>query len=111
MITKIIESLVDGNDLSFDESYQVMMKIMNGEVNNSQIAALLISLKIKGEQAPEIAGSARAMREMSTKIHSGKVQNAIDVCGTGGDNSGTFNISTASAFVVAGTGIVVVQMF
>jgi len=109
MITKIIESLVAGNDLSFDESYQVMLKIMNGEVNNSQIAALLIALKIKGEQAEEIAGSARAMRKMSVKVKSDLVKNAVDVCGTGGDNSGTFNISTATAFVAAGAGVKVAK--
>jgi anthranilate phosphoribosyltransferase len=81
-----------------------MNTIMSGEVNNSQLAALLIALKGKGETAAEVAGFAKAMREKSIKVETTR-KGLIDVCGTGGDDSGTINISTAAAFVVAGAGI------
>jgi len=91
-----------------DESYNVMDKIMSGEVNNSLLAGFLIALKSKGETAEEIAGFTSAMREKSIKINVDK-ETTIDVCGTGGDNSHTFNISTAASFVVAGAGIKVAK--
>jgi len=84
-----------------------MNSIMNGEVNNSHIAALLVALKSKGEHANEVGGFVKAMRENSIKVDT--AFNAIDVCGTGGDNSNTFNISTAVAFVVAGAGVKVAK--
>lgn len=96
--------MVDREDLSFDEAFAVMHTIMNGEVNNSHLAGFLIALKAKGETAAEIAGFAKAMREISIKVNVDN-SNLIDVCGTGGDDSGTFNISTAAAFVVAGAGV------
>lgn len=108
MIKNILEKVIAKQHLTFDESFKVMNSIMNGEVNNSQLAGLLIGLKSKGKSSTEIAGFASAMRERSTKIKTnGKT--TIDVCGTGGDNSGTFNISTAVAFVVAGAGISVAK--
>jgi anthranilate phosphoribosyltransferase len=107
MIKKILQKIINRENLTFDESYQIMNSIMHGEVNNSQIAGLLVGLKSKGEIADEIGGFVKAMRENSLKIHS--ASNAIDVCGTGGDNSNTFNISTAVAFVVAGVGIKVAK--
>lgn len=108
MIKEYLEKIISGKNLSFDEAYDVSSKIMGGEVNNSQIAALLTALKMKGEMHEEVAGFVSAMREKSVKISS-KDNNTIDVCGTGGDSSGTFNISTAAAFVVAGTGISVAK--
>ena len=104
-----LEKVISGIDLSFDEARQVMLRIMNGEVNNSQIAAYLTALKAKGEHSREIAGSTRAMRDMGVKIEKLPEGTVIDVCGTGGDESGTFNISTAAAFVVAGAGIKVAK--
>ena len=68
----------------------------------------LTALKIKGEVPEEVAGFARAMRDKSLKVNI-DTENVIDVCGTGGDNSGTFNISTTTAFVVAGAGIKVAK--
>ncbi len=111
MITEIknyIEQLVEKNDLSLDESYQLMNAIMEGEVNNSHLAAILIALKSKGETPEEVAGFAKAMRDKSVKINceDGK---AIDVCGTGGDYSESFNVSTAAAFTVAGAGVKVAK--
>jgi anthranilate phosphoribosyltransferase len=104
MIKSMLEKLVNGSNLSLDESRSVMNEIMEGNVNPSLLAGLLIALKSKGESAEEIAGFALAMRETGIKIIFSE-DNVIDVCGTGGDSSGTFNISTAAAFVVAGAGV------
>lgn len=104
MIKNILEKVIAKENLSFDESYKIMQSIMNGEINNSHLAGLLIALKSKGESSTEIAGFASAMREKSKKIKTSD-ELTIDICGTGGDNSGTFNISTAVGFVVAGAGV------
>ncbi len=103
-----IEKMLDRENLSFEEAYFVMDRIMSGEVNNSQLAGLLIALKSKGESPAEIAGFAKAMRGKSVKVET-ETDNLIDVCGTGGDDSGTFNISTTAAFVVAGAGVKVAK--
>lgn len=103
-----LEKIVAKENLSFDEAFQVMNEIMNGNVNNSHLAGLLIALKSKGETPEEIAGFAKAMRGMSIKINC-LDNNTIDVCGTGGDSSGTFNISTAAAFTAAGAGVKVAK--
>ena len=105
---KLIEKLLDKEDLTFDESYNIMNEIMNGNVDNSNLAGFLIALKAKGESPNEVAGFAKAMRDNCIKINCTD-ENAIDVCGTGGDNSGTFNISTAVAFVAAGAGVKVAK--
>ena len=107
MIKDIVQKVIEKENLSFEESYQTMNLIMKGEVNNSHIAALLVALKSKGEHADEVGGFIKAMRENSIKVKTSF--DAIDVCGTGGDNSNTFNISTAVSFVVAGAGIKVVK--
>ncbi|MBK7104668.1 MAG: anthranilate phosphoribosyltransferase [Ignavibacteriae bacterium] len=103
-----LDKVIAGESLSFDESYNVMYSIMSGNENNSKIASLLTALKIKGETAEEVAGFVKAMREKVIPI---KCENekVIDVCGTGGDNSGTFNISTAVSFIVAGAGVSVAK--
>lgn len=103
-----LEKVIEGHNLTFDEAYQVMYSIMSGNENNSRIASLLTALKIKGETSEEVAGFVKAMREKVIKI---KCENerVIDVCGTGGDGSGTFNISTAVSFVVAGAGVSVAK--
>ncbi len=108
MIKEYLEKIISNKDLSFDESFTAMSEIMNGEVNNSLLAGFLIALKSKGETPAEVAGFAKAMQEKSIKINCDD-ENVIDVCGTGGDNSGSFNISTATAFVVAGAGIKVAK--
>lgn len=107
MIKEQIQKVIDKENLSFDESYSVMNNIMSGKVNDSHIAALLVALKSKGEHADEVGGFVKSMRENSIKIDS--TNNSIDVCGTGGDSSNTFNISTAVSFVVAGAGIKVAK--
>lgn len=108
MIKYFLEKITNKESLSLQESFNVMNMIMKGEVNNSQIAGLLVGLKAKGEAAEEVAGFALAMRENSIKINS-DVTNTIDLCGTGGDYAGTFNISTAASFVAAGAGIKVAK--
>jgi len=106
MIKNYVNKLIEKENLSLAESYDAMLRIMSGDVSNILISAFLVTLKSKGETADEITGFVQAMREKSLKIN---VDNAIDVCGTGGDNSSTFNISTAVAFVVAGAGIKVAK--
>ena len=108
MIKKMLQKITDGKNLSLDEAAHVMNQIMAGEVNSSLLSGILIALKSKGETAEEIAGFALAMRENSIKINNTD-DNVIDVCGTGGDSSRTFNISTAAAFVVAGAGVKVAK--
>ncbi len=108
MIKKMLLKLIDGKNLSLEESTNVMNEIMTGKVNPSLLSGILVALKSKGEIAEEIAGFALAMRENSIKLNNTD-DNVIDVCGTGGDSSGTFNISTATAFVVAGAGVKVAK--
>ena len=108
MIKKMLLKLIDGKNLSLEESTNVMNEIMTGKVNPSLLSGILVALKSKGEIAEEIAGFALAMRENSIKLNNTD-DNVIDVCGTGGDSSGTFNISTAAAFVVAGAGVKVAK--
>lgn len=103
-----LEKVIEGENLTFDEAYTVMYSIMSGNENNSRIASLLTALKIKGETYEEVAGFVKAMREKVIKIKCDD-ENVIDVCGTGGDGSGTFNISTAVGFVAAGAGVKVAK--
>ena len=103
----ILEKLLNNISLNQEESRDVMFKIMSGEYDDVQIAGFLIALRAKGEKSEEIAGFAQAMRDKMTHIES--VDDAIDMCGTGGDASGTFNISTAASFVVAGAGVPVAK--
>ncbi len=96
--------LVERTDLSFDESEQLFLLAMQGELTQAQLAALLMGLRVKGETVDELAGAAAAMRSLSLKV-TVDVPHLIDTCGTGG--SGTtklFNISTAAAFVIAACG-------
>jgi anthranilate phosphoribosyltransferase len=108
MIKYFLEKVIGQEDLSFDEAFTVMNEVMSGNVNNSQLAGFLVALKAKGETPAEVAGFARAMRNNCIRIEC-EDENAIDVCGTGGDNSGSFNISTAVAFTAAGAGIKVAK--
>ena len=102
MIQELIQKLVDGLTLSFDESVQAMNQIMEGEATPAQFGAFVTALRLKGETVDEVAGMASVMREKSLQVNTSG--NLVDTCGTGGDSSGTFNVSTASAFVAAGAG-------
>ncbi|MFH1849598.1 MAG: anthranilate phosphoribosyltransferase [archaeon] len=102
-IKEAIAKLVDSDDLSMQDAGDVMNQIMGGSATDAQIAAFLVALRLKGETIDEITACARVMREKAAKIS--PAGPLLDVVGTGGDSSGTFNISTASAFVAAGCGI------
>jgi anthranilate phosphoribosyltransferase len=107
MIKEAIQTLIEGKDLSYEEAYFVMGEIMGGETTPAQIASFLTALRVKGETVDEIAGLASMMRAKATPV---KISGpAIDIVGTGGDSSGSFNISTAAAFVVAGAGLKVAK--
>jgi anthranilate phosphoribosyltransferase len=97
-----------GADLSRQEAENAMEEILSGRANEETIVALLSTLRAKGETVAELVGFARAMRRQVTPVFANGTQPAemlVDTCGTGGDSSGTFNISTAAAFVVAGSGV------
>jgi anthranilate phosphoribosyltransferase len=99
-----LHSVVGGKSLTEDEMLSAMTQIMEGQVVDSQLAAFLTALHIKGETVPEIVGAARVMRAKAEKLDI-KANSLVDTCGTGGDGADTFNISTASALVTAGAGI------
>ncbi|MDP7579397.1 MAG: anthranilate phosphoribosyltransferase [SAR202 cluster bacterium] len=107
MIQDAIESIVDGRDLSQHDASLAMDEIMNGDATPAQFGSFVTALRMKGETPEEIAGMALVMREKS--LHVDVNGRAVDTCGTGGDGSGTFNISTTAGFVIAGTGIVVAK--
>ena len=103
-VREAIEKLVNRINLSEAEMTDVMNQIMTGEVTPLQVASFLTALRMKGESVEEITGAARVMREKAYRVQVGS-KIVLDTCGTGGDQKGTFNISTTSAFVVAGAGI------
>ena len=104
---KILEQLLDGENLSRNQANNIMFSIMSGEFNDAQIAGFLMALRGKGETVEEITGFAEAMRKKMVRVPT--TSEAIDMCGTGGDAKGTFNISTAATFVVAGAGVKVAK--
>ncbi len=115
-IKEIIEKLTEKIDLTKEEAEQAMLEIMEGKLSDAEIAKFLIALKEKGETIEEITACAKIMREKSVKIKiddkkddHDKSINCVDMCGTGGDKSNTFNVSTAASFIVAGTGITVAK--
>lgn len=123
MIKEMIEKLVKKENLTQEESEGTMREIMEGLATPAQIASFITALRIKGETIEEITGCAKVMREKSTKIKINKdnmvdldrddinidYETIIDTCGTGGDGTKTFNVSTATAFVVSGAGYLVAK--
>jgi len=97
-----LHRVVAGSDLRSEEAQQAMDVLLEGGAGEAEIAGFLVALKMKGETAAELAGFARAMRDRMIVVDAGP--DVIDTCGTGGDGSGTFNISTAAAIVMAGAG-------
>ena len=112
-IKEAINKVVLRNDLNEDEMVDVMNQIMGGDATDAQIGSFITALRMKGETVEEVTGAVRVMREKATAIASGVDVNAggvlVDTCGTGGDGSGTFNVSTTTAFVVAGAGVPVAK--
>jgi anthranilate phosphoribosyltransferase len=108
MIREAIGQLLDGQSMSAQQAEEVMDEIMAGEATPAQIAGFLIALRVKGETVDEITGCARAMRRAAVAVCP-QDNYMIDTCGTGGDQAGTFNISTTAAFVAAGAGLKVAK--
>ena len=102
-----LASIVEGGTLTMPEAHAAMGAVMDGEATPAQLAALLMGLRLRGETVEELAGFAMAMRERVLRVEA--PEGSIDVVGTGGDGSGTFNISTAAALVVASTGVPVAK--
>ena len=98
-----LAAVVDGRSLTLDESRAAMGSVMDGEATPALLAALLVALRMRGETVDELAGFATAMRERVVRVEA--PEGAVDTCGTGGDGSGTFNISTAAALVAAAAGV------
>ncbi len=123
MIREAIQKVVDGNDLSRKVARDVMTEIMSGAATPAQIAAFITALRIKGETIDEITGCAEAMRSKAVNLDIKRdaivnidredinidTETLLDTCGTGGDGTNTFNISTTTAFVVAGAGVTVAK--
>jgi len=108
MISEVISKLVEGGNLSEKEVTEVFDLMMEGELPESQMAAFLTALRMKGETISEITGVAKALLGKAEKIDCDR-ETAVDLCGTGGDGSGTFNISTTAAFIVSGAGVTVAK--
>jgi len=104
----VLRSVLGGNDLSADDATRAIGAIMDETMSDVRAAALLAALAAKGESVDEVVGAARAMRERSLRVEH-DLPLVLDVCGTGGDGAHTINISTAVAFVVAGTGVPVAK--
>jgi anthranilate phosphoribosyltransferase len=109
MIRDCIQKLIEGTDLTFEESTQVMHEVMTGEATNAQTGALLTALRIKGESVEELIAFAGVMKSQCRQIKPRVCGRLVDTCGTGGDKIKTFNVSTAAAFVIAGAGIPVAK--
>ena len=114
MLKTAIQKVVDGMDLSEEEMEGAMDVIMSGQATPAQIGAFITALRLKGETIGEITGAARVMRRKATKIGFDSsavsidrddinldLETVVDTCGTGGDGTNTFNVSTTAAFVVA----------
>jgi anthranilate phosphoribosyltransferase len=110
-IQPLLALLAEGQSLSADQAYEAFECVMAGAATEAQTAALLMALRVRpaGPTIPEITGAARAMREHATKVTVPEGMTVVDTCGTGGDSSGSFNISTAAALIAAGGGATVAK--
>jgi len=102
-IQQAINNVIEGNHLNSEQMTTVMRAVMSGEATPAQVAGFLVALRMKGEVAEELTAAASVMRELSAKVKVA-TENLVDTCGTGGDSKGTFNVSTAAAFVAAAAG-------
>lgn len=108
MFTYFIEKISVTENLTSAEAENALQLIVNGEVSDEEVAAFLLGMRMKGETVQELTAFVKVMREAATPVEVDVTQ-AVDLCGTGGDKSGTFNISTAAMFVVAGAGVPVLK--
>ncbi|MHB8073954.1 anthranilate phosphoribosyltransferase [Desulfosporosinus fructosivorans] len=108
MIVEAIHKVIKGEDLDYEAAKAVMGEMMDGTATHGQMGAFLTALRMKGESIDEITGSAMAMREKAISLNQ-EVHDVMDIVGTGGDEVGTFNISTTTAFVVAAGGVPVAK--
>jgi anthranilate phosphoribosyltransferase len=109
MIRESVQNLIEKKNLPFEESQEIMREVMSGKATNAQIAAFLTALRMKGETVEELIAFVEVMRERCRRIHPRVQGRLVDTCGTGGDKTKTFNISTAAAFVVAGAGVAIAK--
>jgi anthranilate phosphoribosyltransferase len=107
LVRSALSTIVDGGSLSTEEAHRAMGAVMDGEATPAQLAAMLMGLRMRGETIDELTGFALAMRERVLRVEA--PEGAIDVVGTGGDGSGTFNISTTAALVAAAAGVPVAK--
>jgi anthranilate phosphoribosyltransferase len=108
MLQELLHKLTRREDLDADEASAAMREIMDGQAPDPVVAAFLVGLSMKGERPVEIVGLARAMRERAERLP-GDHTGSVDLCGTGGDNAGTFNISSLASLVVAACGVPVAK--
>ena len=105
-IQQVIQTVVEGEELNLAEATAAMDAIMTGQVTDAQIGALVTGLRMKGETVDEIAGFAQAMRQHALRVDiDSDSKPLLDTCGTGGDHSNSFNISTTATFVIAASGV------
>jgi anthranilate phosphoribosyltransferase len=109
MIRESVQNLIEKKNLPFEESQEIMREVMSGKATNAQIAAFLTALRMKGETVEELIAFVEVMCERCRRIHPRVQGRLVDTCGTGGDKTKTFNISTAAAFVVAGAGVAIAK--
>jgi len=108
-IQQALASIVEGNDLTREQSSEILNIIMTGEATDAQIGGFLSVMRVKGETSEELAGAAITMRKLSTKVDLPEIKHLVDTCGTGGSGSKLFNISTAAAFVASAAGAIVAK--
>ena len=108
-IQQALASIVEGNDLTREQSSEILNIIMTGEATDAQIGGFLSAMRVKGETSEELAGAAITMRKLSTKVDLPEIKHLVDTCGTGGSGSKLFNISTAAAFVASAAGAIVAK--
>jgi len=108
-IQQALSNITKNIHLTQDQMQDVMRSIMSGEATDAQIGALLMGLRLKGESIDEITAAARVMRELATKIDVSDIPYLVDIVGTGGDGQNLFNVSTASAFVIAAAGATIAK--
>ncbi|MEM7022028.1 MAG: anthranilate phosphoribosyltransferase, partial [Pseudomonadota bacterium] len=106
-IKELIGQVASGRSLTLEQSREAFDIIMSGDATPAQVGAFLMALRVRGETVDELTGGALAMRSRMVAVQA--PANAIDTCGTGGDASGTYNVSTAAALVVAGCGVPVAK--